>query len=134
MTALAPTLADDLARQLAEFDELSIDDIQRRMQWVWRQMIAATRDIEGLERELRKAHEVLDPMWDEAYERSMLGQEKRLNARFHESVANNRCREQLAIVAGLEAQKRIAERWFRALEKIHGGLQTHAANVRAATS
>lgn len=33
MTSLDPTLADALKAQLDEFDDLSLDDIQRRMQW-----------------------------------------------------------------------------------------------------
>lgn len=130
MPHVPPDIADQLEAQLLEFDELSIDDVQRKMQWVWRQMIAATRDVEALERQLLAGHADLDPKWDEAYERSMLSQDKRLNARFHESVANNHCREELAIVAGLEAQKRIAARWLATLDKIHHGLQSHGANIR----
>lgn len=127
---LSPDIADQLEQQLREFEELSIDDVQRRMQWVWKRMLDATRDIEALERQLLAAHAELDPAWDLAYETSMLSQDKRLNARFHESVANNLCRDALSIVAGLEASKRIASRWLSTLDKIHHGLQTHAANIR----
>lgn len=132
-TTLDPNLADALKAQLDEFNDLSIDDIQRRMQWVWKQMLNATREIERIETELREVHASLDPAWDLAYERSMLSQDKRLNARFHESVANNHCREQLTLVAGLDAQKRITSRWLSTLNSIHHGLQSHGANVRALT-
>jgi hypothetical protein len=129
-TTLDPALADQLRAQLDALDDLSIDDIQRRMQWVWKKMLDATREVDRIENELRDVHRTLDRAWDEAYERSMLSQDKRLNAKFHETVANNRCRDQVTLVAGLEAQKRITLRWLRTLDTIHHGLQTHAANCR----
>lgn len=128
---LDPNIADALKEQLAQFNDLSIDDIQLRMQWTWRKMLEATREIVRIETELRDVHASLDPQWDLAYERSMLSQDKRLNAKFHETVANNHCRALLTLVAGLEAQKRITSRWLSTLNSIHHGLQSHGANVRA---
>lgn len=132
--ALNPHLADLLLQQLSEFDDLSIDDVNRRKQWVWRQMVVTARDIERIEGELVTIHERYDQAHDEAFERSVLDiWPKRLSEKFHETVANNRCRDDLTQIAGLESQKRIATRWWNTLNTIHMGLMGDAKTIREMT-
>lgn len=127
---IKPDIADAIRSELAEYNDLSIDDIHRRQQWTWRRMIDAARDMSELETQMCEIHETLDPAWEEAYVRSVVGQEKRINAKFHESVANMACRDQLTMIAGLEAQHRIAKRWWSTLHDIREDLRTHESTAR----
>lgn len=130
MTVTDVDIASQLEHQLANFSELSLGEIERRMQWIWNRLIACAKDVERIEGELL-AHELaFGPSWQMAFETSEVDSTRARNVTFHTAVADRLVPEYSSIKRGLESQRRVALRWASTLKDVHEGLRTHSANVR----
>ncbi len=130
MTVTDVDLATQLEHQLANFSELSLGDIELRMQWIWNRLIGCAKDVERFEKELLAHENEYGPGWQMAFETSEITSTRARNVTFHTAVADRMVPEYSSVKRGLESQRRVALRWASTLKDIHEGLRTHSANVR----
>ncbi len=130
MTVTDVDIATQLEHQLANFSELSLGEIERRMQWIWRRLIECAKDVERIEQALLDHDAEYRAKWELAFETSEIDAKPKRSVTFHTAVANRIVPEYETIKAGLESQRRVALRWASTLKDVHEGLRTHSANVR----
>jgi hypothetical protein len=128
MTLTLPSI-DVLRDELGSLQDLSMADIARRRQWVWRRMLEVAKESERVDGELSQLRVARDRARTEAEEASYAMFPDRRVAH-HKAVADLAAADLTSRVAGLESEARILNRWHRTLDTLHHGLQSHSADMR----